>query len=169
MAKIQFAKPTYFCQWNQNTESMTSYSIIRNSTALGRKGTENGVLFFCNGAGSFLLLGERIHGETLTINVPSSTGKDAYPTYSAEEKALRMKSKNGRRTKRIYKCRECGYYHFTTNDGSMRQARPYHREKEKGGTRRQTYACPYCPDLVTADGFSMKRFRNYLSRMRAAI
>ena len=148
---------------------MTHYSIIRKPAALGRKGAENGVILFSNKTGSFILLGERIHGETLTVDASCSTGKDAYPTYAAAEKALRMKSKNGRRTKRIYKCKECGYYHFTTNDGRMRKARPYQREKEKEVARRQTYACPSCPDLVTADGFSMKRFRNYLGRMRAAI
>ncbi len=147
---------------------MTRYSIIQKPAALGRKGAENGVLLFCNEAGSFLLQGERIHGETLTVDVPCSTGKDAYPTYSAAEKALRMKSRSGRRTKRIYRCKECGCYHFTTNDGSMRKARPYQREKEKEVARRQTSAFPSRPELVTTDGFSMKRFRNYLNRMRVA-
>lgn len=148
---------------------MTRYSIIQKPAALGRKGAEKGVLLFCNEAGSFLLQGEKIHGETLTIDVPCSSGKDAYPTYAAAEKALRMKSRNGRRTKRIYKCKECGCYHFTTNDGAMRKSRPYQREKEKEVARRQTNACPFRPAFVTADGFSMKRFHNYLSRMRAAI
>ncbi len=148
---------------------MTRYSIIQKPGALGRKGAENGVLLLCNRDGSFFIQGERIHGETLTVDVQCPTGKDAYPTYAAAEKALRMKSRNGRRTKRIYKCRECGCYHFTTNDGSMRKARPYQRGKEKEAARRQTSAYPSRPDLVTADGFSMKRFRNYLSRMRAAI
>ena len=148
---------------------MTHFSIIHKPAAFGRKGAENGVLLFCNETGSFLLQGERIHGETLTVDVSCSTGKDAYPTYSAAVKALRMKSKSGQRKKRIYKCKECGCYHFTTNDGSMRKARPYQREKEKEVARRQTNAYPSRPDLVTTDGFAMKRFRNYLNRMRVAI
>ena len=148
---------------------MAHYSIIHKPSALGRKGVENGLLLFSNNYGSYILQGERIHGETLTVDVPCSTGKDSYPTYAAAQKALRMKSRSGQRTKRIYKCKECGCYHFTTNDGSMRKARPYQREKEKEAARKQTSAYSFRPDLVSTDGFSMKRFRNYLNRMRVAI
>ena len=148
---------------------MIRSSIIQKPAPLGRKGAENGILLFYDDTSSFLLQGERIHGETLTVDVPCSTGKDSYPTYEAAQKALRMKSRSGQRSKRIYKCKECGCYHFTTNDGSMRKARPYQREKEKEAARKLTNAYSIRADLVSTDGFSMKRFRNYLNRMRVAI
>lgn len=139
---------------------MTHFTIIQRPGALGRKSAENGVVMIASKGGSILLKGERVHGETLTVDVSCSSGKDAYPTYAAAEKALRMKSMKGRRTKRIYKCSECGCYHFTTNDGSARKPRPYSRGREKQIARHQTEPYEGHSGPVSTEGFSMKRFRN---------
>ena len=151
------------------SEAMSPYTIIQMPGSLGRRGAENGVIIFNGKAGSILLQGERIHGETLTIDVECSSGKDAYPTYAAAEKALRMKSRNGQRTKRIYRCEECGYYHFTTNDGTARKPRPYRREKEKKYARQLIAPFESHSEPVTSDGFSMKRFQNTEYRLSKAI
>ena len=120
---------------------MTNYTIIQMPASLGRKGSEKGVIMLRNKAGSFMIQGEKVHGESLTVDVNCPSGKDAYPTYAAAAKALRMKSRHGQKTKRIYKCRECGCFHFTTNDGTTRKPRPYSREMEKKIVRMQT--APY--------------------------
>ena len=142
------------------SEAMSPYTIIQMPGSLGRREAENGVIMFNGKAGSILLQGERIHGETLTIDVECSSGKDAYPTYAAAEKALRMKSRNGQRTKRIYRCEECGYYHFTTNDGTARKPRPYRRGREKKYARMQINLSATTAGTVIPEGFSMKRFQN---------
>ncbi len=140
---------------------MIDYTIIQRPGALGRLSAEDGLIRVDCGKESYFLRGERIHGEALTINVRCSSGKDAYPTYAAAEKALRMKSIRGRKTKRIYKCRECGCFHFTTNDGKARKARPYNREHEKKYARFLTLPFDGQSSSVDATGFSMKRFQNF--------
>jgi len=148
--------------------SMFDYTIIQMPGALGRKGAENGMIQVNNGREPYLLFGERIHGETLTVDVKCSSGKDAYPTYAAAEKALRLKSKNGKRTKRIYKCEECGCYHFTTNDGKSRKSWPYNREREKKYTQNQIMPLIGHYGKVDAGGFSMKRFQNSQNKLNYA-
>ena len=148
---------------------MSQYTIIQMPGSLGRKGAEKGVIMFTDKDGSVLLQGERVHGETLTVDVECSSGKDAYPTYAAAEKALRMKSRNGQRTKRIYRCEECGCYHFTTNDGTARKPRPYRREKEKKYARMLIAPFESHSEPVTPGGFAMKRFQNTEYRLSNAI
>ena len=127
----------------------------------GRKGTKDGAIMLNDES---LVFGSRIHGQTLTIDVECSSKKDAYPTYEAAAKALRMKNPQGQRTKRIYKCRECGCYHFTTMDGLSRKPRPYRRNEEKRRTELLTRAYRGHSDIVETEGFSMKRFQNNQSR-----
>jgi len=168
--KIQFAERPDLCMWNKTKTqmSMFDYTIIQMPGALGRKGAENGMIQVNNGREPYLLFGERIHGETLTVDVKCSSGKDAYPTYAAAEKALRLKSKNGKRTKRIYKCEECGCYHFTTNDGKSRKSWPYNREREKKYTQNQIMPLIGHYGKVDAGGFSMKRFQNSQNKLNYA-
>ena len=141
------------------------YSIVQKPGSLGRKSAEDGVIMIEGRSGCFLVQGERIHGERLTVDVRCSSGKDAYPTYAAAEKALRMKSMSGKRTKRIYRCEECGYYHFTTNDGTARKPRPYRRGKEKEFARKQIKLSATTSGTVITGGFSMKRFQIGVGRM----
>ena len=136
------------------------YTIVQKPGSLGRKSAEDGVILIESRSECFLVRGERIHGETLTVDVRCSSGKDAYPTYAAAERALRMRSLNGKRTKRIYRCEECGYYHFTTNDGTARKPRPYRRGREKKYARMQINLSATTAGTVIPEGFSMKRFQN---------
>ena len=140
-----------------------NYSIVQRPSAMGR-GTVAGEVIIKIGKDCMVVSGQRIHGERLTVDVDCSSGKDAYPTYDAALKALRMKSANGQRNKRIYKCRECGYYHFTTNDGAARKPRPYDREREKEYTK--MVIGPYVGQVgtVPSGGFNMKRFNNRQGR-----
>ncbi len=145
---------------------MIEYSIIQYPGALGRNGAENGIIQVNNGKDFFFVEGERIHGEeSLTVDVCCPSEKDTYPTYSAAAKALRLRSANGQRTKRIYKCEECGCFHLTTTDGKSRRPRPYKREREKEFARRQTSQVACHSERVDSEGFSMRRYRNYISRL----
>ena len=146
-----------------------SYSIIENPTHFGRNGNKEGTIMLNDGKEIFFVFGQKIHGQDLTIEVECSSGKAAYPTYEAAEKALRMKSPHGQNTKRIYKCRECGCYHFTTVDSQLRKPHPYKRSAEKQHTELLTRAYRGHSGSIEADGFSMKRFRNTQSRMVAFI
>lgn len=77
-----------------------------------------------------LVTGTRIPGNTTRIKVNCSSGKDAYPTYEDAMRAFRLKNGTGRREKRIYKCHECGFWHFTTNQATLK-ANSYSRSKDK--------------------------------------
>ena len=139
-----------------------SISIIEMPAMYGRKGTKEGAIMLKDGS---LVFGSRMHGQTLTVDVECSSKKDTYPTYEAAEKALRMKNPHGQRTKRIYKCHECGCYHFTTKDGLSRKPNPYRRSEEKRRTELLTCAYRGHSDIVETNGFSMRRFLNNQSRI----
>lgn len=143
----------------------TSYSLIENPSKYGRKGTHEGAMMISHGKETFFVFGSKIHAQKLTVDVQCSSTKDAYPTYEAAEKALRMKNPHGQKTKRIYKCRECGCYHFTTVDSQTRKPQPYRRNQEKRQTELLTRAYKGHEGMVEADGFSMKRFQNIQSRI----
>lgn len=85
----------------------------------------------------YFLDGEKQHGQSNLFieKVTCPTGKDTYLTYEAALKAYRLKSSNGQRNKRIYRCSHCGYWHFTTNCGEFRHVRPYDRDHEKRVSR----------------------------------
>lgn len=140
--------------------SQFNFTLIEKPAMFGRSSSTVGAMVVSRGPESFIVEGTRIHGENLTIDVCCSSGKDAYPSYDAALKALRMKSGRGQRTKRIYKCKECGCWHFTTNDGSVRKPHPYDRTREKEYARLITGAYVGQRGRVEAGGFSMKRFSN---------
>lgn len=87
-------------------------------------------LIFRHDGETFHLQGEKAHTDVRRIDVGCPTGKDTYPSYEAAEKAYRLKSVNGRREKRIYKCNKCGYWHFTTNRVSIK-SRAYSRSHDR--------------------------------------
>ena len=87
-------------------------------------------LVFRHDGETFHLQGEKTHAEVRRVDVGCPTGKDTYPTYAAAEKAYRLKSANGRRQKRIYKCGYCGCWHFTTNQVAIKP-RAYSRSRDK--------------------------------------
>lgn len=58
------------------------------------------------------------------------SGKDVYFTYENAVKALKIR-KNRERTKQIYKCHICGYFHLTTKGTKLHRAIPYSRSDEK--------------------------------------
>lgn len=142
-----------------------SYSIIEIPSRYGRNGVSDGAIMFGSGKSCFLVSGSRIHGQSLTVDVQCSSQKDAYPTYEAAEKAFRMKSSSGRKTKRIYKCSECGCYHFTTVDSQTRKPHPYRRNEEKRLTELLTRDYRGYAGETDSKGFSMRRYRNTQSRI----
>ena len=109
---------------------MSKIRLIQEPAHLGRRNNEDGMIEVRIGKTYYYVKGERLHGEKLTVSTNCPSGKDAYPTYESAQKALRMKSASGRRSKRIYKCQFCGCYHFTTNDGNyLKKTKPYKRER----------------------------------------
>lgn len=103
-----------------------------------------------------LVLGSRIPGHTTRISVNCSSGKDAYPTYEAALKAFKLKNGKGRREKRIYKCHECGYWHFTTNQATLK-AHSYSRSRDKKEVDRIISHCLHAESWVFTANDSRKQ------------
>ena len=62
--------------------------------------------------------------------VDCPAAKDAYLTYDDARRALRQRSVQQQKDKRIYKCDICGYWHFTTKPGSHRyRCKGYNRSR----------------------------------------
>ena len=58
------------------------------------------------------------------------SAKDTYMTYEDARRALRKRSLQAQRDKRIYRCDQCGYWHLTTKPGSHRRhCKGYNRQK----------------------------------------
>ncbi len=70
--------------------------------------------------------GTRVKGHVTRVDAGCSSGKDAYPTYADAKRAYKLKNGTGQREKCIYKCSECGCWHFFTKNGKIR-VKPYSR------------------------------------------
>lgn len=55
-------------------------------------------------------------------------GKDTYDTYENAKRALKLRN---RKSKEIYKCEICGYWHLTSKDGSKRKKKFDKRTRTK--------------------------------------
>ena len=55
-------------------------------------------------------------------------GKDTYDTYENAKRALKLRN---RKSKDIYKCEICGYWHLTSKDGSKRKKKFDKRTRSK--------------------------------------
>ena len=89
-----------------------------------------------------------VHG----VDCPAA--KDAYLTYDDARRALRQRSLQEQKDKRIYKCDICGYWHFTTKPGSHRRhCKGYNRSKGREEMHRMC-------SLITPDSMKKKTSGN---------
>ena len=86
--------------------------------------------------------------------VDCPAAKDAYLTYDDARRALRQRSLQEQKDKRIYKCNICGYWHFTTKPGSHRRhCKGYNRSR---GREEMYRMC----SLITPDSLKKKTTAN---------
>ena len=86
--------------------------------------------------------------------VDCPAAKDAYLTYDDARRALRQRSLQEQKDKRIYKCNICGYWHFTTKPGSHRRhCKGYNRSR---GREEMYRMC----SLITPDSMKKKTSGN---------
>ena len=86
------------------------------------------------------------------IDCPAA--KDAYMTYEDARRALRQRSLQEQKDKRIYKCDICGYWHFTTKPGSHRRhCKGYNRSRGREEMHRMC-------SLITPDSLKKKTTAN---------
>ena len=89
-----------------------------------------------------------VHG----VDCPAA--KDAYLTYDDARRALRQRSLQEQKDKRIYKCDICGYWHFTTKPGSHRRhCKGYNRSRGREEMHRMC-------SLITPDSMKKKTSGN---------
>lgn len=142
--------------------SRLKYSVIE-WPKFGRKGIKEGTLEVQDKTSFFFVFGTKIHAHDLIADVECSSGKDAYFSYEDIENALKMRDRHSP-PKRIYKCSECGCYHFTAVDSMMNRTHPYNRSIEKRNAKLIIEPYKRHEERVDDKSFSMRRFRNRQSK-----
>ena len=89
---------------------------------------EDDALVYSDHGTKYRVYGTKVKNHIARVDAGCSSGKDAYPTYDDAKRAYRLKNGNGQREKAIYKCSECGCWHFFTKNGEIRRVQPYSRK-----------------------------------------